>query len=186
MPGLSFAPPRFGTRRARVPSSAGLNPRPAVAPGKTRPELNVLDCANGLLGMPPRGQRWRCAMDRHLMMLRVTVKDGERALLTRNGRLEQVLAPGRHRLVDPLHELAVELHNVVRAEFPADRYAALKASRADLVNETFEAVETRGGEVAIVSIDGRPTHVVGPWQVRVYWKVATRVEVERARSESVV
>jgi regulator of protease activity HflC (stomatin/prohibitin superfamily) len=35
-------------------------------------------------------------------MLRVTVKDGERALLTRNGRLERVLEPGRHRLFDPV------------------------------------------------------------------------------------
>jgi len=31
-----------------------------------------------------------CAMNRHLMTLRVTVKDGERALLTRNGRFERV------------------------------------------------------------------------------------------------
>ena len=27
---------------------------------------------------------------RHVLMLRVTVKDGERALVTRNGRLERV------------------------------------------------------------------------------------------------
>ena len=114
-----------------------------------------------------------------LAMLRVTVKDGERALLTRNGRLERVLAPGRHRLLDPLRQLEVELYNVVRGEFAADRYAAVKAARPDLAAEVFEAVETRGGEVAIVSLDGRPAHVIGPWQVRVYWKVATRVEVER-------
>jgi hypothetical protein len=67
-------------------------------------------------------------MTRHLM-LRVTVKDGERALLTRDGRLEQVLEPGRHRLLDPMGKLAFELHEVVRAEFPADRYAVVKAAR---------------------------------------------------------
>ena len=33
---------------------------------------------------------------------KLTVKDGERALLTRNGRIERVLGPGRHRLFDPL------------------------------------------------------------------------------------
>src|SRR5262249_33816353 len=126
----------------------------------------------------PHGQRWRRAMTR-LAMLRVTVKDGERALLTRNGRLERVLAPGRHRLLDPLRQLEVELYNVVRGEFAADRYAAVKAARPALAAEGFEAVETRGGEVAIVSLDGRPAHVIGPWQVRVYWKVATRVDVER-------
>ncbi|MHC2577519.1 regulator of protease activity HflC (stomatin/prohibitin superfamily) [Bradyrhizobium diazoefficiens] len=44
----------------------------------------------------------------HLLMLNVTVKDGERALLTRNGQLVRVLAPGKHRLFDPLHELKAE------------------------------------------------------------------------------
>ncbi len=55
-------------------------------------------------------------MNRYLFTLRVTVKDGERALLTRNGRFERVLEPGRHTLFDPKRELAVELHQVVRAE----------------------------------------------------------------------
>jgi len=49
----------------------------------------------------------------------VTVKDGERAILTRNGRFERVLEPGRHILFDFKHALAVELYQVVRAEFSA-------------------------------------------------------------------
>jgi hypothetical protein len=77
-------------------------------------------------------------------MLRVTVKDGERALLTRNGRLERVLEPGRHRMFDP--------------------------ARPDLVSSLFEAVETKAGELAVVSYDGRPVHLVGPWAARVFWK----------------
>lgn len=115
----------------------------------------------------------------HLLMLNVTVKDGERALLTRNGQLVRMLAPGRHRLFDPLHELRAEVLDVVRTEFSTDRYAVLKASRPDLAAELFEAVETRADEVAIVSLDGRPVHLMTPWQVRVYWKVATRIDVER-------
>lgn len=115
----------------------------------------------------------------HLLMLYVTVKDGERALLTRNGRLERVLEPGRHRLFDPQHELATEVLNVVCTEFPAERYAVLKAARPDLAAELFEAVETKADEIAIVSLDGRPVHLMTPWQVRVYWKVATTIDVER-------
>jgi regulator of protease activity HflC (stomatin/prohibitin superfamily) len=118
-------------------------------------------------------------MSRLLLMLRVTVKDGERALLTRNGRFERALEPGRHRLFDPKRELAAELFQVVRADFPNERYAVLKAARPDLVAELFEAVETGAGEIAIVKLDGRPVIVLGPWSTRVYWKVATRVEVER-------
>jgi SPFH domain / Band 7 family len=118
-------------------------------------------------------------MNRHFLMLRVTVKDGERAFLMRNGRFEQVLEPGRHQLFDPLRGLAVELHQVVRAEFPAERHAVLKAARPDLAAEMFEAVETKADELAIVSLDGRPLHLMGPWQTRVFWKVATKVDVER-------
>ena len=118
-------------------------------------------------------------MNRHFVMLRVTVKDGERAIVTRDGRFEQVLEPGRHTLFDPLRQFAVELHNVVRTEFPAERYAVLKAARPDLTAELFEAVETKANELAIVGLDGQPRHLLAPWQVRVFWKVATRVEVER-------
>ena len=118
-------------------------------------------------------------MNRRLLMLRITVKDGERAFLTRNGRFERVLEPGRHRLLDPKRELAAEVFQVVRADFPADRFAVLKAARPDLAAMLFEAVETKADEVAIVSLDGCPTHLMAPWQTRVFWKVATRVEAER-------
>ena len=118
-------------------------------------------------------------MSRHLLMLRVTVKDGERAFVMRDGRLERVLEPGRHRLLDPLRKLAVEIHEVVRAEFSAERYAVMKASRPDIAAQMFEAVETKADEVAIVSLDGRPAHLMRPWQTRVFWKVATRVDVDR-------
>jgi regulator of protease activity HflC (stomatin/prohibitin superfamily) len=114
-----------------------------------------------------------------IMVRSVTVKDDERALVTRNGRLERVLGPGRHRFVDPLRTLTIETHSVVRGEMSADRYAVLKAALPRVADEMLVAVETRAGEVAIVSLDGRPTHVLGPYQVRVYWKVATRVDVER-------
>lgn len=115
----------------------------------------------------------------HLLTLNVTVKDGERAFLTRNGKLERVLAPGRHRLFDPLRRLTIETFPVVRTEFSAERYAVLKAARPDLAAELFEAVETKANEIAIVSLDGRPVHLMTPWQTRVYWKVATSVDVER-------
>jgi regulator of protease activity HflC (stomatin/prohibitin superfamily) len=118
-------------------------------------------------------------MARHFLMLHVTVKDGERALLTRNGRLERVLEPGRHRLFDPRSTLAAEVFQVVRSEFPAERYAVIHAARPDLAADLFEVVETRANEIAIVSLDGRPMQVMTPWQVRVYWKVATSVDVER-------
>jgi regulator of protease activity HflC (stomatin/prohibitin superfamily) len=113
----------------------------------------------------------------HFWTAHWTVKDGERGLLMRNGRFERVLEPGRHRLFDPRRELTAEVFSVVRTEFPAERYAVLKAARPDLAAELFEVVETKANEVAIVSLDGRPVQLMTPWQVRVYWKVATAVDV---------
>src|SRR5262245_20699413 len=115
----------------------------------------------------------------HLWTLHVTVKDGERAFLTRNGKLERVLAPGRYRLLDPMRRLGVEVFAIVRSEFAAERYAVLKAARPDLAAELFEAVETKANEIAMVTRDGRPVHLLTPWETRVSWKVATSVDVER-------
>ena len=118
-------------------------------------------------------------MSAHVLVKTLTVKDGERALLLRDGRYERVLEPGRHRLLDMRGALTVETFPVVRAEFPAERFAVLKAERPELAAALFTVVETRADEIAIVSLDGRPVHLVGPWQARAYWKVASTVEVER-------
>jgi regulator of protease activity HflC (stomatin/prohibitin superfamily) len=118
-------------------------------------------------------------MMRVLMMLTVTVKDGERALLSRNGRALRALGPGKHRLFDPLGTLKAETFAAVRAEFPVERYNVIKAERPALAAELFEAVETGADEIAIVALDGRPTHLLGPWQAKAFWKVATAIAVER-------
>ena len=118
-------------------------------------------------------------MSRLFLTLDVTVKDGERAIVKRDGRFERVLEPGRHRLFDPLRKLTADVYQVVRTEFRLDDYNVLKAARPDLAAALFEAVETQAGELAVVSFDGRPVHLVGPWSTRVFWKVATKVDVER-------
>ena len=71
-------------------------------------------------------------MTRHLLTLRVTVKDGERTLILKEGRVERALGPGSHKLWDPRHRLAIESFAVIRTEFPAERYAVLKAERPEL------------------------------------------------------
>ena len=118
-------------------------------------------------------------MSRLFLTLDVTVKDGERAIVKRDGRFERVLEPGRHRLFDPMRKLTADVYQVVRTEFRLDDYNVLKAARPDIAAALFETVETQAGELAVVSFDGRPVHLVGPWSTRVFWKVATRVGVER-------
>ena len=59
------------------------------------------------------------------------VKDDERAILTKDGRMLRVLAPGRHRLADPRNALAIETFRVAQAEFPAERHTVLSRSLPD-------------------------------------------------------
>lgn len=118
-------------------------------------------------------------MNRNLFVLRVRVGDGERAFLMRNGRFERLLEPGSYTLFDPMREFGVEQHSVVHAEIPVERHAVLKSVCPDLVARLFEAIETKADEVAIVSLDGRPSILMAPWQTRVFWKVLTRIDVER-------
>lgn len=118
-------------------------------------------------------------MTRGVLHLTVTVKDDERALLSRDGVFERVLGAGRHSLFDPLGRLSVEIVKVVRAEIAWDRYVALASANADEAAKNFVAVQTRAGEVAIVSFDGQPTHLMGAWQSRAFWSAVTLVEVER-------
>ena len=123
-------------------------------------------------------------MTRSVLHLTVVVKDDERALLTREGKFVAMLGAGRHQLFDPLKRLAVETFKIVRAELAWDRYATLASANAALAAEHFVAVQTQAGEVAIVSFDGQPTHLMTPWQSRAFWKGVTKVEVERVDAKA--
>jgi len=118
-------------------------------------------------------------MPRKILMLKVTVKDGERGLLSRRGRFKRVLEPGRYWWFDPRRKINAEVFGTARAEFPLDRYKALKATHPETAAMLFTVVETGANEIAIVNFDGRPAHLFGPSRMRVFWKITTRVSVER-------
>jgi len=113
------------------------------------------------------------------LFLTVVVKDDERALLSRDGKFVRVLGAGRHKLFDPLSRLSAETFKIVRGELAFDRYATIASVDAAAAAATFVAVQTRAGEVAVVSFDGQPTHLMTPWQSRAFWTGVTKVEVER-------
>jgi hypothetical protein len=118
-------------------------------------------------------------MPRSILMLSVTVKEGERALLSRNGWFKRVLGPGHYCWFDPRRKLNAEVFGTARAEFPVDRYKALKATHPETAATLFAVVETGANEIAIVNFDGRPAHLFGPSRMRVFWKINTRISVER-------
>lgn len=116
---------------------------------------------------------------RGLWNLTVIVKDDERALLTRDGKFVRVLGAGRHKLFDPFGQLSAETFKIVRGELAWDRYATIASVAPKAAGENFVPVQTKAGEVAIVSFDGQPTHLMAPWQTRAFWKGVNKIEVER-------
>lgn len=117
-------------------------------------------------------------MSRFKVWTTAIVRDDERAFLTRNGRFEKLLGPGRFTAFDPLGELSVETVKVLRAEIAPERALLLARTEPDLAEESFAIVQPGPTEVAIVSMDGDPKHLVLPNTTRAFWKTLTRVTVE--------
>jgi regulator of protease activity HflC (stomatin/prohibitin superfamily) len=114
-----------------------------------------------------------------LLMFRAIVKDDERAFLARDGRFERLLGPGRFSTLDPFGHLDAQVVKAVRAEIPAEKVVLLAKTHPEIADENFEVVQLGPTEVAIVSFDGEPKHLVMPNTTRAFWKTLTRVQVER-------
>lgn len=108
----------------------------------------------------------------------VVVRDDERAFLYRDGRFERLLEPGRYRALDFGGHLTSEVVKVVRTEIPAEKALLLEKTQPDLASRHFALVQPSATEVAIVSFDGEPKHIVLPNTTRAFWKTLTLVEVD--------
>ncbi|WP_088343660.1 MULTISPECIES: slipin family protein [Rhodomicrobium] len=118
-------------------------------------------------------------VQRNWFSFEVILKDDERAFLTREGRFVKLVGPGKYSAFDPGHELAAEIVKVVRAEIPAERALMLAKAHPEFAAEHFEIVQAGPTQVALVSFDGDPKHLVLPNTTRAFWKTLTKVEVER-------
>lgn len=114
-----------------------------------------------------------------LFKFKVIVKDDERAFLVRDGRFERLLGPGRFVALDYGRRLTAEVVKVARAEIAADKALLFAKAHPDVAAEHFEIVQAGAGEVAIVSLDGEPKHLILPNTTRAFWKTITKVDVER-------
>ncbi len=108
----------------------------------------------------------------------VTVREGERAFLFENGKFSRVLGPGRYRFANFSQKIEIDRHSVLKAEVPEAIATVIEKNHPDIAEEHFEIVQTGEGEVAIVSFDGVPTHLMGPWKKRVFWKALNTVTVK--------
>lgn len=107
------------------------------------------------------------------------VRDEERGLLYRDGRFDRLLQPGRFVAFDPMRRLAVETVKVMRAEITPERALLLQKTHPAMAEQNFEIVQVGPNEVAIVSLDGEPKHLLLANTTRAFWRSLTRVDVER-------
>lgn len=106
------------------------------------------------------------------------IKDDERGILRRDGRFEKLLPPGRFVELDIMGQLSVEIVKVLRAELLPEQALLLAKTEPDLAEEHFAIVQPGPTQVAIVSLDGDPKHLVLPNTTRAFWKTLTDVTVE--------
>jgi regulator of protease activity HflC (stomatin/prohibitin superfamily) len=114
----------------------------------------------------------------------VVVRDDERGFLSRDGRFVRLLPPGRFASFDPACQLSAEIVKVVRAEIAPERALMLHRTHRPVAEQNFAIVQTGATEVAIVSFDGEPKHLVPPNTTRAYWKALTSVDVELIDTEN--
>jgi regulator of protease activity HflC (stomatin/prohibitin superfamily) len=119
-----------------------------------------------------------------IFKVKTIVKDDERAFLTRDGKFERLLGPGRFTAFDYGRRLAAEVVKVGRTEVASDRALRIAHTHPQVAAENFEIVQLGATEVAIVSLDGEPKHVVMPNTTRAFWKTVTTVDVQRIDAEA--
>jgi regulator of protease activity HflC (stomatin/prohibitin superfamily) len=114
-----------------------------------------------------------------LMFRKVVVGDAERALVYRNKRLEQVLAPGVHRLFALTGRLEVVLHNAVLVDYAGKDVEAIVARLGAGLADHFVLADIGTREVGLVYRHGKLEDVLAPGTRKLYWRGVVEVTVER-------
>ena len=107
------------------------------------------------------------------------IGDGERAVLYRDRQFERVLAPGVHRISDPLKRGEVRTYNIAAPEYAGHDVDALIARLGERLGETFVFADIGADEVGLVSKNGKLEDVLAPGSRRLYWRGLVNVEIER-------
>lgn len=112
-------------------------------------------------------------------MLKIfVIAENQRGLLIKDGRLINVLEPGRHVYFDVLGRLKLECV-YAQGVFASPWAEIMEKRHPELSARYLETVRVGEGEVAIVMVDGRATYIVRPGATAYVWKVLQDVAVVR-------
>jgi regulator of protease activity HflC (stomatin/prohibitin superfamily) len=120
-----------------------------------------------------------------LGLKRIVVAQHERVLVSRDGSLERVLAPGVYRIWAPFQKLELVRYDLSKTEFRHPHADVLVKAARGILEPELTIVELGDREAGLVYENGRLTAVLAPGQRKFYWKgpIAVRVDVRNLREE---
>ena len=108
---------------------------------------------------------------------RITLTEAELGLLSRKGRIVDVLGAGEHRIKRDGD--LVERYDLTAPEVDKTTLATLRRANPALAEAHLLEVRTEVGELAVIQRAGLPFATVAPLASRVFWKAGGPWEVER-------
>jgi len=112
------------------------------------------------------------------MWKRLVIAPHERALYLKDRRLERVLDPGVHWLVDLFGRVEVLVCDITKPELAYDRIDTLVKEQRELCEQYFTVAELGDREVGVVYKDGKLAGVLATGSRQLYWKGLVEVRVE--------
>lgn len=109
----------------------------------------------------------------------VTVSEGDRMLVLKNGKFDTILRPGRYVISNFRTKTELELHALNSPEFESDFAKALLAEQPELADAHFTQVKTSPQEVAVIERDGKLFGILKPDGLSVFWTDAGPWKVEK-------
>lgn len=113
-----------------------------------------------------------------LWMKRIVIGDGERGLKLRNRQFERVLLPGVHWIGSLRAREEVRVCDLAKIEYDGKDGDTLIARLGADVGEHFVLADIGVGEVGLVAQNGKLADVLAPGTRKLYWRAATKIEVE--------
>ena len=109
--------------------------------------------------------------------MKFVVAENQRGLLIEDGRIMDVMEPGRHRVSNWLGRKHVELVDAIGV-FNSPWAEIMEKRHPELAEANFATIRPVEGQVSVVWVDGRPAWVVRPGQALHVWKVFGDIRVD--------
>lgn len=109
---------------------------------------------------------------------RFVVTQTQRALLLREGEFIRVLAPGVHRMFDPLNRYAVQSWNVQAPHFDHPLAETLRREAPEVVAAHFQTMDTGDDQVGLRFENDVLVEILPPGVRRLYWRGPIEMRLE--------